>query len=679
MTANPNIPNQDRLADYTATPLQTNFAVNWPVYYSDGEDPKADLNVEVAGTILAQTDFDFGGTAITGLTGVYSGGTITLHTPAATGQRVTIWSQRDPRRIGSFLEGRSLPFSELDKVLNDMVVQLRDLELLSKRGVHVSITDYIDGTDPENILNGFAAQVATVTAESALAQGAATTVSAALTIIQTYGAHKGANNIFDTMPANIVAAIQARNFGAAGYLDTYQAIAEAAGGAWIYPPGEYHWNATRSLPEGFRLIGISRDPVSGTVIFPGGAVGAWGGEQLNANGTNQVEGYSLEKAYFQVTQNGFRWNSATGGFDDTSGTQAYMMRPRVLDCGFNMDSVTRRTALQFNKCFDTHITDPSMNAFNIDMQFNGCDDTVLDGVYRSDLNFDTCLDLASQNTFGNTFTLENADLNQGFNNFVRSTQRKLILRNNHMELDGNRGANGSGGKMSAAIYIHGNSFSTIIEDNSMDLNFFADNWLKVDPSTNTYLVSAHNNVTASAHDAMGTVNFTSDMPVFNNSGGQTIIRHGGNGGDNSFPFNSIPVGDGDLALNCVVSWRPGKKGLTQVSYNPLCRGGEIALAPIAAQGSLIELSDFGTPIVGGTIDIYMLAYGSVAGQTVETDTRDGAFSIGTNTFTLALNSPDIMHVYAGAHPASGLKLWVWNDDTGHGGNAWIKAIWFVRS
>lgn len=154
MAINPSITDTDRIADYTPGSPTTDFVIGWPVYFTDGEDPRDDLGVMVDGGVLESADFTFTGTVISGLTGVYNGGTVTLD-DSVNGSRVIIWSHRDPRRVGYYLEGKSLPFTELDKLMNDFAVQMRDMDLRVRRAVTIDLEDYLDGEDAD----GFASRI----------------------------------------------------------------------------------------------------------------------------------------------------------------------------------------------------------------------------------------------------------------------------------------------------------------------------------------------------------------------------------------------------------------------------------------------------------------------------------------------------------------------------------------
>jgi hypothetical protein len=178
MAINPPIPNVDRVADYTPSGSTANFVVAWPVYFSDGEDPEIDLGVMINGVELTPDAFSFAGNPISGLAGVYNGGTVTLITPVSA-ERVVIWSHRDPRRVGYFLEGKSLPFSELDKLLNDMIVQIRDLSLSDKRSIKVSVPDYLDGVPFDDVSHQLVEAAQSVSADRVATEAAATAAEAA--------------------------------------------------------------------------------------------------------------------------------------------------------------------------------------------------------------------------------------------------------------------------------------------------------------------------------------------------------------------------------------------------------------------------------------------------------------------------------------------------------------------
>lgn len=146
MATTPAIPNTDRIVSYSPVGSTSAFVVPWVVIADSEILAEDDLVVIVNGATLTSAQFSFSGNAITGLSGIWNGGTVTL-TTAVSGVRVIIYSNRVPRRTGSFLEGNALPMTTLDKLTNDEIVQLRDLALRVSRSFKTSATDYYDSGD----------------------------------------------------------------------------------------------------------------------------------------------------------------------------------------------------------------------------------------------------------------------------------------------------------------------------------------------------------------------------------------------------------------------------------------------------------------------------------------------------------------------------------------------------
>lgn len=149
MVTVPVISTSPRWQDYTPSVSTTDFAVTWPVIGATNAEGAADLYVWVEDTgELTTDDFSFTGTAITGLTGMFNGGTVTLDT-AVSGKRVVIASARLPRRTSNFLEGKSAPMTTFDIALDDIAVQMADLQSKINRALRFPLSDDIDGEVPE--------------------------------------------------------------------------------------------------------------------------------------------------------------------------------------------------------------------------------------------------------------------------------------------------------------------------------------------------------------------------------------------------------------------------------------------------------------------------------------------------------------------------------------------------
>lgn len=151
MTSVPNISDADRIVDYTPASSTSSFVITWPVIGDTEAAAKDDLVVVVGGTTLRSTDFEFTGTPISGVSGMWNGGTVTLDT-AVSGVQVVIYSNRAPRRTGNFLEGKSLPFSTLDMLMDDIAIQLRDIASRMKTGVRYPSHELVDPAVADNEL-----------------------------------------------------------------------------------------------------------------------------------------------------------------------------------------------------------------------------------------------------------------------------------------------------------------------------------------------------------------------------------------------------------------------------------------------------------------------------------------------------------------------------------------------
>lgn len=128
MATVPDITNEDRIVDYSPDSATAEFVIPWTVIADSELLALDDLVVLIDGEEVDSSDFIFTGNVVTGLLGVWNGGTVTLDDPV-TGVRVVIYSKRDPRRTGNFLEGRALPMTTLDKQLDDVALQARDMDL----------------------------------------------------------------------------------------------------------------------------------------------------------------------------------------------------------------------------------------------------------------------------------------------------------------------------------------------------------------------------------------------------------------------------------------------------------------------------------------------------------------------------------------------------------------------
>lgn len=124
MATVPDISDSDRLVLFTALAAQTDFAITWPVFGTSDADAMTTLRVTVDG--VEETDWTFVGTAISGLTGVYNGGTFTRPTALTGGEAIVVWSDTPAKRDSDFIEGADFPATTQDRVLNRLFATERD-------------------------------------------------------------------------------------------------------------------------------------------------------------------------------------------------------------------------------------------------------------------------------------------------------------------------------------------------------------------------------------------------------------------------------------------------------------------------------------------------------------------------------------------------------------------------
>jgi len=254
----PSIPNTDRIADFTASAAQDEFAITWVVIADSELLAVNDLVVMVDDVEIDAADFSFSGTSITGLSGIWNGGTVTLDDPLAGGERVIIYSKRDPRRTGYFLEGKTIPFTTLDQLLNDFAVQLRDLSLQCGRALKISIDDYLDGDTDIEVLAQIEALIADATAAVSDAEAAATAAAASAVAAAASAALISGAVVYQ--PAHMTALRAITTSGLTNAVAILQGYAAANDGG----QGIFIWNSasTATDDDGVYIIPVT-NPASG--------------------------------------------------------------------------------------------------------------------------------------------------------------------------------------------------------------------------------------------------------------------------------------------------------------------------------------------------------------------------------------------------------------------------------
>jgi hypothetical protein len=529
------------------------------------------------------------------------------------------------------------------------------------------------------------AVAATATAAAAAAAADRVICDADVTIFTNAPRYRNVNNIFEMIQqlnpggaAALIAQIQANT---AGYLDAYFNAAIAQGGTWFLPRGYYHMNATLNMQPGVKFWGMgdyfSDTPSQGgTAIYLGGAAGQWGMQMLNAVSGNQVEAFSLQDIYFNVTQHGIRWNSATGGFSDDSFSQGYMMRPRVERCFFGMDAAPGTgKGLQFSKCFDTVVRDCGFSNFSNAIDFQGSDIKVVEGC-RFDSDTGYSINTDSQGTFGSSLRVVGNDFNDPYG-FIKSTDLDISVSDNHMEFDRPKG------RTTAAIQISGNAFHTKIYHNRVQPGALVTNWLSITPDVNRFLVDVFGNTT-SAPTQMGGVDFRG-QPYFSNGGTRAMISHGRNSaGDVAFPMNWVE-GISHLPPGYAAVVTPSTAGVDggASNLNPACDYGCFEIFPNASSTVYMQISDWGaygiqSGALKGTLTIILVTAAGAAGQQGKWSLHDNSGAVVTSG---TINHAVANQMYATTlctSQAFATNCWlrIWNEDTGHGERFYVYSAGF---
>jgi hypothetical protein len=441
---------------------------------------------------------------------------------------------------------------------------------------------------------------------------------------------------------------------------------------WYWPAGWYFIDANTplSLAPGIRWIGAGP---GATNIKVGNA--PWGIQQLNPKGTASARGFSADGISFLFSNNGIRLNSAEGGYDDTAATQNYMLAPVFDRCEFLLNAPPgNRTLLQFNKCFNGGVSRSKFVSGHIQADFRGSDICWI-AHNRMDNASDCAVQVLSFGTFGSSTLVHHNDINNPKNCFYRGNDRDGKFTDNHCELDFSPGSNGAGGKQQAAIdIIAGNAFQTLIANNRMEVEIFAERWLRY-RSSNPYMLVVENN------GSSGPANSVTDigpLPYFTNSGTRMICSHRNNHvGDHTFPMNYETVDDvRPLSSGVFLSASRPHVANTGLGQSIRCVSGDFMLAPTPDPSKYIEWSDWtGLPAnrLIGNFTIVATTYGAINGQSLHYAILDNGRALTGGVINHG-TANRYYNTVLGANLAVGSKLQIrmWNQDGR--GPAYIRAV-----
>ena len=445
-----------------------------------------------------------------------------------------------------------------------------------------------------------------------------------------------------------------------GVADSTSAIQAAinAGSSIFVPAGTYRITSTITLNAGSSLRGEGIEVTNFNSTASGFTF-----EKLNANSTAVIQGPQFSGFSLTTTGSGIRLNSATGGFTDTSASQAYMSRSIISQCAVIGGSTG--IGIGFYKCFNCAISDCLIQGFQDGIDFIGTDISRIEsnriiGQWRYGI-FDQ-----SSGTFGSDTIIFHNDmltLQNGALSFIATTNRDMTIDSNYME---------QGTAISAAITVSGGFFVTITNNRVEVPAAVAPQWLSV--QTELYNLFVVNN--QNSGDVWGAANFnnTNGSLYWRNNVQRQKIYHITNQTEAGFPFCSLSD-QSIVVARAVTPWviNTSTSGVLSGNFGTsvVVKNDAFVLPALGSFGSLIQLYDANNPLTG-TVDIYITASTNTAGQTLSIQRLNGATPVGTVTQVLTTSKASYK-VFTGVSVAD-LNLKIWNADTTNNDNVFLYEV-----
>ncbi|MDA8428472.1 MAG: hypothetical protein M0T70_04380 [Geobacteraceae bacterium] len=435
--------------------------------------------------------------------------------------------------------------------------------------------------------------------------------------------------------------------------------------------GVYHIGVNTYIPSG-QMIPKEGVTFEGTnplfsIIDASGLTG-FAIAYVTGNGQTERQAPSFKR--FQLkSNNGIQLNDPTHGFTNDAATQEFMMRPVIEDCIFTAGN-TLGIGVQISKGFDGLIRHNKFSGFSIPIDMHGSDISAIQdnrflgwGTYGISLNGSGSI---TYNTFGSQSEIAHNEFLAPANGslaYIYSNDLHPRIYDNYLESQGYT--------TTAGIWLS-SGYDAVMRDNRLEIPV-ADvpNWLRVDSQFAS--IVAQNNTTQGPSVGPPLFPAAGYKYLYSNSH-RAIVNYSGNDSENgtypnAFPFNSQP--NYAASDKAAFVWTPDLPGL-DYSYNynnnMLINGGSAVIPPLSGTGSIIQI----TTGVAGTVNISVIAKGSVTGQILNWQLSNGSTGISSGSVTLTTNFAN--YVLSTATPTTGLTVQFWNNDTTHNGNALIKSV-----
>jgi len=400
------------------------------------------------------------------------------------------------------------------------------------------------------------------------------------------------------------------------------------------------------------------------------------------NGLTLYEAPELDNFGLVCAASGIQLNDPDASFVETGENlgQSYIMRPRFRRLSLLGTSVSIEGSfgINLNKCFSAVIDQCTIERFERGYWGRGSDFETITNRTRI-LDCGTLIHTEKVDSFGSGMLIDGADLLVPTRTFIKSSNRHLMVRDSYLEKQ-------NGARLAGPVLDIEHNYITSFERNRFEVPYtdgtaqgttlICPDFLKVQGEGALFEFIGNTSLSF----AWGAVDW--------NGGDGSLYLH------DTYVRQKIAVRDNRQALPVpfvtedspplrneyrdlwVLS--PSTSGLITANYATSCRvlDGAFVLPALPSFGSLLHFRDADRP-ASGTVVIRVLAKASVAGQLLYVQPQNFGGSGPATSF--ALTTGYQWYTLNPSGSFTDLAIYLWNDDTTHGGTAHVKQIVVERA